>query len=75
MVNEVALVKYRNDVRESLEKGLKHIGGFGQLDSPVLIKPNICTINDSTGYSVTRIETVKALIDLLLEIDEELTIR
>ncbi|MFW9893963.1 MAG: DUF362 domain-containing protein [Candidatus Thorarchaeota archaeon] len=41
----------------------------------MLIKPNICTISDSTGYSVTRIETVKALIELLLEINKKLSIK
>ena len=73
--NSVALVKYKDSVKQALEEGLSHIGGFGPLKSPVLIKPNICTINDDTGYSVTRIETVKALIELLLETDEKLSIK
>jgi uncharacterized protein (DUF362 family) len=74
-VNTVALVKYKNNIMESLQEGLEHIGGFGPLVSPVLIKPNICTINDDTGYSVTRVETVSALIDLLSMVDENLSIR
>ncbi len=74
-MNSVALVKYKDDVKKSLADGLNHIGGFGPLKSPVLIKPNICTINDGTGYSVTRIETVKALTELLLEDDEKLSIK
>jgi len=73
--NTVALVRYRDSVMQALEEGLSLIGGFGFLESPVLIKPNICTISDGTGYSVTRLETVKALIDLLLETDEKLSIR
>ncbi len=48
---------------------------MGPLKSPVLIKPNICTISDGTGYSVTRIETVKALIELLLEADREVSVK
>lgn len=74
-INSVALVKYKDSVKQALAEGLSSIGGFGPLESPVLIKPNICTINDGTGYSVTRVETVTALIDLLLNVDEKLSIR
>ena len=74
-MNSVALVKYKQDVRSTLEDGLSHLGGFGDLKSPVLIKPNICTIKDDTGYSVTRVETVRALIELLLKTDEKLSIK
>ena len=75
IVNAVALVKYKGNIRKTLEDGLAHIGGFGVIESPVLIKPNICTISDGTGYSVTRIETIKVLIELLLKTDKELSIK
>lgn len=75
IVNSVALVRYKDNISKTLEDGLAHIGGFGVIESPVLIKPNICTISDGTGYSVTRIETVKALIELLLKTDKELSIK
>jgi uncharacterized protein (DUF362 family) len=74
-LNSVALVKYENSISETLESGLALIGGFGPLKSPVLIKPNICTISDDTGYSVTRVETVKALTELLLQADDKLSIK
>ena len=74
-MNSVALVKSKSSVRKALQEGLEHIGGFGVLDSPVLIKPNLCTISDDTGYSVTRVEVVKALIELLLQTDEDLSIK
>ncbi len=74
-MNSVALVKCKSSVSKALQGGLAHIGGFGVLDSPVLIKPNICTISDDTGYSVTRVEVVKALIELLLQTDEDLSIK
>jgi len=74
-VDSVALVRYKDSISEALKEGLDHIGGFGSLESPVLVKPNICTISDGTGYSVTRVETVRALIELLLEIDEKLSIK
>jgi uncharacterized protein (DUF362 family) len=74
-VNAVALVKYKDTVSQALQEGLDLIGGFGAIESPVLVKPNICTISDDTGYSVTRIETAKALVDLLLKTDEKLSIK
>ncbi|MHA1971147.1 MAG: DUF362 domain-containing protein [Candidatus Thorarchaeota archaeon] len=74
-MDSVALVKYKENIRSTLEEGLGHIGGFGDLKSPVLIKPNICTIKDGTGHSVTDIDVVKAIIDLLLETDSELSIK
>ncbi len=74
-MNTVALVKYKDSVSQALREGLELIGGFGALESPILVKPNICTINDDTGYSCTRIETAKALTELLLETDEKLTIK
>ncbi|MHA1587901.1 MAG: DUF362 domain-containing protein [Candidatus Thorarchaeota archaeon] len=74
-MNSVALVKFKSSVSKALQEGLEHIGGFGVLDSPVLIKPNLCTISDNTGYSVTRVEVVKALIELLLHTDEDLSIK
>lgn len=75
VVSSVALVKCKSSVSKALQEGLEHIGGFGVLDSPVLIKPNICTISDDTGYSVTRVEVVKALIELLTQTDEDLSIK
>jgi len=74
-VDSVALVKHKKDVRNSLERGLALIGGVGELRSPVLVKPNICTISDNTGYSVTRVEVVEALLDLVLKENGNLSIR
>jgi uncharacterized protein (DUF362 family) len=74
-VNTVALVRYEDSIIDAFQQGIELIGGFGPLESPVLIKPNICTINDGTGYSVTRVETVSALVDLLLEADEKISIK
>ena len=74
-MDSVALVKYRKDIRNTLEQGLDYLGGFGELSSPVLVKPNLCTINDGTGHSVTDTEVVKAIINLLLETDPKLSIK
>jgi uncharacterized protein (DUF362 family) len=74
-LNSVALVKHTKDIRSTLEEGINLIGGFGSLISPVLVKPNLCTTKDGTGATVTDIEVVKAIIDLLLQEDESISIR
>jgi len=74
-LNSVALIKHTQDIRTTLEEGIKLIGGFGDLYSPVLVKPNLCTLKDGTGATVTDIEVVKTIIDLLLQEDESLKIR
>ncbi|MGY5871601.1 MAG: DUF362 domain-containing protein [Candidatus Thorarchaeota archaeon] len=74
-MDSVALVKYGKDIQNTLEQGFGHLGGFGELKSPVLVKPNICTIKDNTGHSVTDTEVVKAVIELLLEKDSKLSIK
>lgn len=74
-MNAVALIKDRNGIREALEEGLELLGGFGTLRSPVLIKPNICTMKDGTGHSITDINVVKALAELILDTDDSVSIR
>lgn len=74
-MDSVALVKATQDFEKSLDEGLKLIGGFGPLQSPVLIKPNICTISDGTGYSVTSVKVVEAVVNLLLRENPGLAIR
>ncbi|MFW9975964.1 MAG: DUF362 domain-containing protein [Candidatus Thorarchaeota archaeon] len=74
-MSSVALIKYKDSITNALEEGLAYINGLGTLESPVLIKPNICTISDNTGFSVTRIDTIKALVELLLKTDEALSIK
>ena len=71
----VALINVQQDVVKPLEKGLKLIGGFGDLVSPVIIKPNICTMSDNTGYSVTHASVVEVLLDLLFQQDPNLSVR
>lgn len=74
-MDAVALVEYKQNIRRTLEEGLNHLGGFGDLKKIVLVKPNLCTIKDGTGHSVTDTEVVKTIIDLLLETDPKLSIK
>jgi uncharacterized protein (DUF362 family) len=68
-------VKFSENVQETLREGLTLIGGFSNLKSPVLIKPNICTISDGTGSSVTNVGVVEAITRLILESEEGLAIK
>jgi uncharacterized protein (DUF362 family) len=74
-MDAVALVKTNESLETALSNGIALIGGFGKLKSPVLIKPNICTKRDDTGFSVTDVKLVEALIRLLLQQASDLSIR
>jgi len=74
-VDFVALVKHKGDVGKTLEEGIKLLGGFGVLRSPFIIKPNICTGEDKTGFAVTDVEIVKALMNMVLKEDRNLSIK
>ncbi len=74
-MDSVALVKYKGNVRKALEEGIKLIGGFGALKSPLVIKPNICTGTDKTGFAVTDVKMVEAFVRLVLEEDRNLSIK
>jgi len=74
-VDSVVIVKYECDAGKTLEKGIKLLGGFGVLKSPFIIKPNICAEMVKTGFAVTDVKVVEALINLVLKEDRNLSIR
>ncbi len=74
-MDSVALVKYKGNGGKALEEGIKLIGGFGALKSPLVIKPNICTGIDKTGFAVTDVKMVEAFVRLVLEEDRNLAIK
>jgi len=75
IVDSVALVNYKGDVGKTLEEGLELLGGFGVLESPFIIKPNICAGVDKTGFATTNVNIVEALINLVLKEDRNLSIK
>ncbi|MFX0205133.1 MAG: DUF362 domain-containing protein [Candidatus Hodarchaeota archaeon] len=75
MLDSVALVKYENNIRKTLETGIGLIDGFKNLQSPVLIKPNICTQIDKTGFAVNDVQVVETLIKLILKENQDLSIK
>ena len=74
-MSSIALVKHKDGFRKTLSDGLRLIGGFLDLKSPVIIKPNICTISDGTGYSVTDVKVVEEVARLVLKADQDLVIK
>ncbi|MFP3950850.1 MAG: DUF362 domain-containing protein [Candidatus Bathyarchaeia archaeon] len=74
-MDNVALLRCEDDFKERLREALELVGGFGSITPPLIVKPNICTGSDSTGYANVKVEAVKALIELALEEDEGLPIR
>jgi uncharacterized protein (DUF362 family) len=75
MVDFVALVKYEGDLGKALEEGIELLGGFGVVKSPFIPKPNICTGVDKTGFAITDVKIVEALINLVLEEDRNLSVK
>jgi uncharacterized protein (DUF362 family) len=73
-MDSIAIVDVQQDIATPLAKGLELLGGFGSLTSPVIIKPNICTISDNTGYSVTHSLFVERLIELLFQTNSKLSV-
>jgi uncharacterized protein (DUF362 family) len=74
-MSSVALVKFRDSLKSTISEGLDLIGRFSELKSPVLVKPNICTISDGTGSSVTDVKVVEVIVRLVLEADSAMTIK
>jgi uncharacterized protein (DUF362 family) len=74
-VESVALVKHYGDLDETLKKAISLLGSFGEIKSPVIIKPNLCTSVDETGVATTNVKLVEALLKLVLKEDKNLSIR
>ena len=66
-MDTVALVGCKDNFREALGEAIELIGGLGDLGSPLILKPNICTGNDHTGCANVNVEAVEALVDRILE--------
>lgn len=74
-MDSVAVVKHEDDIVKALEKGIRLLGGFGVLQSPFIIKPNICADVVKTRFAVTDVKIVEALINLVLKKDRTLSIK
>jgi uncharacterized protein (DUF362 family) len=74
-MDTVALLKCKKNFEATLEEALELIGGFGELRSPFILKPNICTGNDHTGCANVKLEVVEDLVNLILQEKKETVIK
>jgi uncharacterized protein (DUF362 family) len=74
-LDTVAFLRCRGDFGETLGEAVELIGGLGDLGSPLILKPNICTGNDHTGCANVKVEAVEALVDCVLREDPGIEIR
>jgi uncharacterized protein (DUF362 family) len=73
-VDKVALVKCRKNFKETLKEAWELVGGFN-INSPFIIKPNICTGNDQTGCANVKIEVIEGLVDQIIDKKPETSIK
>jgi uncharacterized protein (DUF362 family) len=71
----VALLKIRGSFEETLREAIRLIGGLKELESPVIMKPNICTGNDHTNCANTKVEVIETLVEEILRENEDIEIR
>ncbi|MHA1637891.1 MAG: DUF362 domain-containing protein [Candidatus Thorarchaeota archaeon] len=74
-MDAVAIVESGQDIKKNLLEGLQLLEGFGTLKPQVIIKPNICTISDGTGFSITDVNVVESVVELVLKENEALSIK
>jgi len=74
-MDTVALVECKDDFGGALDEAIELIGGLGGLGSPLVVKPNICTGDDTTGYANVDVGVVEAMVDRILEANEGTSLR
>ncbi len=82
MVDTVALVRHRGDLSaasrvKTLGQAVALIGGFEGLQSPFVVKPNLCTHPswDITRFATTNARMVEALVQLALAEERHLSVK
>ena len=74
-MDTVALLKIRGSFEETLREAIRLIGGLKELESPLIMKPNICTGNDHTDCANTKIEVIETLVDEIILDNKDIEIR
>ena len=74
-MDTVALLKIRGSFKETLQEANRLIGGLKELESPLILKPNICTGNDHTDCANTKVQVIEALVDEILRDNKDIEIR
>jgi len=74
-MDTVALVGCKDNFAEALGEAVELIGGLGDLGSPLVVKPNICTGDDVTGFANGDGGVVEELVDRILAENEGASLR
>ncbi len=74
-MDTVALLKIRGSFEDTLREAIDLIGGLKELESPLIMKPNICTGNDHTNCANTKVQVIETLVDEILRANEDMEIR
>jgi uncharacterized protein (DUF362 family) len=75
IMDTVALLKIHGSFEETLREAIRLMGGLKGLESPLILKPNICTGNDHTDCANTKVEVIEALVDEIIRENEDVEIR
>ncbi len=74
-MDTVALLKIQNSFEETLSEAIELINGVKNLDSPLILKPNLCAGNDHTDCANTKIEVIEIFVNKILHQNKEIEIR
>jgi uncharacterized protein (DUF362 family) len=74
-MDTVAFLKCDESFKDILQEGISLIGGINELESPLILKPNICTGDDHTSCANVKIEVVQALVDQIISENRGIEIR
>lgn len=74
-MDTVALLKIRDTFDQTLSKAIKLIDGVKNLESPLILKPNICAGNDHTHCANTKVEVIETFVEKILDQNNEIEIR
>jgi uncharacterized protein (DUF362 family) len=73
--DRVAFLKIRGNFEDTLREAIGLLGGLGNLESPLILKPNICTGNDHTGCANVKVKAVEALVNQIIDANKKIEIR
>ena len=73
--DKVAFLKIRGSFEDTLREAIGLLRGLGNLESPLILKPNICAGNDHTRCANVKVETVEALVNQILGENRDIEIR
>jgi len=74
-MDTVALLKIHGSFDKTLREAISLIGGLKELESPLILKPNICTGNDHTECANTKVEVIETLVDEIIRENGDIEIR